>query len=285
MPHVTIRALENQLAGAEERLIAGITEALASVYGERIRPSVVVQLVGREPNRWAVGGSTRDEVAPLVTFATREAALTRPGGHQVAARLSTALTGAVVAVLGEQHRAGIVLDVVTRRDDRVAIGGNLVGEASGDTRDELRDHVEIESLRAEFTDAAMMNDHDRLASLFVADGVLRIPDADIEAVGAEAIRALAVHRAATMEVFVQTTHPGVTTLDGDTATGRAYVSELIKTRDHGSLLNYAIYHDRYQRVSGTWLFAERSYEIRYFDQSPLSGGLPDPRTALGDVRG
>jgi hypothetical protein len=36
--------------------------------------------------------------------------------------------------------------------------------------DAIADRVEIEALRGEFTDAAMMRDDDRLASLFTADG-------------------------------------------------------------------------------------------------------------------
>jgi hypothetical protein len=37
------------------------------------------------------------------------------------------------------------------------------------------DRVEIEALRREFSDAAMMRDYDRLASLFTPDGALRCP--------------------------------------------------------------------------------------------------------------
>ena len=44
----------------------------------------------------------------------------------------------------------------------------------------IADRVEIEALRGEFTDAAMMRDYDRLASLFTPDGALRIPDASVE---------------------------------------------------------------------------------------------------------
>ena len=36
----------------------------------------------------------------------------------------------------------------------------------------IADRVEIEALRGEFTDVVMMNDHDRLASLFTPDGTL-----------------------------------------------------------------------------------------------------------------
>ena len=100
----------------------------------------------------------------------------------------------------------------------------------------IADRVEIEALRGEFTDAVMMNDHGRLASLFTPDGTVRIPDGNIEAVGREEIRALGERRQAIADYFIQTAHPGIIQLDGDTATGRAYLSELIHLRDGRSQL-------------------------------------------------
>jgi SnoaL-like domain len=60
-------------------------------------------------------------------------------------------------------------------------------------------------------------------------------------------------------------------LDGDTASGRAHICELIRFSDGRSELNYAIYHDRYQRTGDGWKFTERVYEVRYLDHSPLAG--------------
>ena len=51
------------------------------------------------------------------------------------------------------------------------------------------DRVEIEALRGEFTDAAMMCDYDRLALLFTPDGALRMPNVPVELVGREQILA------------------------------------------------------------------------------------------------
>jgi ketosteroid isomerase-like protein len=139
----------------------------------------------------------------------------------------------------------------------------------------IADRVEIEALRGEFTDAVMMNDHDRLAALFTHDGALRIPDANIELGGRAEIRALGEQRQALADYFVQTIHPGMIRLDGDTASGRAYISELVHLGDGNSHLNYAVYHDRYQRTSDGWKFTERVYEIRYLDTSPLAGSAPN----------
>jgi len=77
-----------------------------------------------------------------------------------------------------------------------------------------------------------------------------------------------------VDYLVQTTHPGTIELDGDTASGRAYISELIRLRDGRSELNYAICHDRYRRTPDGWRFAERVYEIRYLDPTPLPGSAP-----------
>jgi ketosteroid isomerase-like protein len=138
----------------------------------------------------------------------------------------------------------------------------------------IADRVEIEALRGEYTDAAMMCDYDRVASLFTPDGVLRMPNVPVDLEGRDQIRGWSDRREALVEHFIQTTHPGTIQLDGDTATGRAYLHELIRLRDGGSYLNYAIYHDRYQRTADGWKFTERVYEVRYLDTTPLPGFPP-----------
>jgi hypothetical protein len=47
------------------------------------------------------------------------------------------------------------------------------------------DRVEIEALRGEFTDAVMMRDYDRVASLFTPDGALRMPNVPAQLAGRE----------------------------------------------------------------------------------------------------
>ena len=153
----------------------------------------------------------------------------------------------------------------------------------------IADRVEIEALRGEFTDAVMMRDYDRVASLFIPDGALRMPKIPAELAGREEIRAWGERVPALVDYLVQTTHPGTIQLDGDTASGRAYLQELARLRDGRSELNYAIYHDRYQRVGDGWKFTERVYEVRYRDTTPLAGmapgaaGFADDR--LGERRG
>ena len=145
----------------------------------------------------------------------------------------------------------------------------------------IADRVEIDALRGEFTDAVMMGDYDRVASLFTQDGAVRIPEIHAEAVSREEIRAGIERLQGLWDYFVQTTHPGTIQLDGDTASGHAYIAELGRFRDGRSELNYAVYHDRYQRTGDGWKFTERVYEVRYLDTTPLAGSAPH---AAGGVR-
>jgi ketosteroid isomerase-like protein len=145
----------------------------------------------------------------------------------------------------------------------------------------IADRVEIEALRGEYTDAAMMHDYDRLASLFTHDGAVRIPHINAEAVSRAEIRAGAERLQGLWDYFVQTAHQGTIQLAGDTASGRAYIAELGRLRDGSSQLNYAIYHDRYQRTPDGWKFTERVYEVRYLDTTPLAGSAPN---ATGGAR-
>ena len=145
----------------------------------------------------------------------------------------------------------------------------------------IADRVEIEALRAEFTDAGMMRDYDRFASLFTQDGAWRMPHIAEELVGREEIRAAIERLQGRWDYFVQTVHPGVTEVDGDTAVGRSFVNEFGRLRDGighlrdgSSYLNYSVYHDRYERTAEGWRFAERLYEIRYVDTTPLAGSPP-----------
>jgi SnoaL-like domain len=108
----------------------------------------------------------------------------------------------------------------------------------------VADHVEIEALRGEFTDAVMMRDYGRVAPLFTPDGALRMPNLPAELVGREQIRAGGERVPALVDFLVQTTHPGAIRLDGD----------------------------RYQRTGEGWKFTERVYEVRYLDTTPPTEG-------------
>jgi hypothetical protein len=143
----------------------------------------------------------------------------------------------------------------------------------------MADRLEIEALRSEIVDAALMRDYDRFASLFTPDGKWRLPYINLELVGREEIRSGIERMQGDWEYFVQTTHPGTIQLEGGTASGRAYICEFGHLRAGMSIRAYGIWHDRYRRTTDGWKFTERVYEIQYIDTTPLTGS-PDPAVVI-----
>ena len=144
----------------------------------------------------------------------------------------------------------------------------------------LADRVEIEALRGEFTDAVMMRDYDRLASLFTQDGAVRMPHINAEATSREEIRAGIERMQGLWDTSCKTR---TRARSSSTATPRSAVhtSQSSLHGRGGSHLNYAVYHDRYQRTPDGWKFTERVYEVKYLDTTPLRGSAPQ---AAGGAR-
>ncbi|BCY11745.1 hypothetical protein [Actinoplanes sp. L3-i22] len=128
MPHVTLYALEDDLAGREPGIIGGLTDAVVSVYGEWARASVDVRLIGIPAGRWARGGVPVTTAAPSVTFGLREEVFARPDAAEVTARLVAAFTDAVTAVFGDGYREDVLVELVGQPTTRSGLGGTLISE-------------------------------------------------------------------------------------------------------------------------------------------------------------
>ncbi|MEU0554369.1 hypothetical protein [Dactylosporangium sp. NPDC006015] len=126
MPHVTLHALETDLAGREAGLIRELTDAVVSVYGEWARPSVDVRLIGIPAGRWARGGVPVASAAPSVTFGMREEVFARPDAAGVVARLVSAFTDAVTAVFGDDCRDEVLVELVGQPTSRSGLGGKVI---------------------------------------------------------------------------------------------------------------------------------------------------------------
>ena len=115
------------------------------------------------------------------------------------------------------------------------------------------DRFEIAALQAEVTDALMMHDYERISNLFTEDCVVRVPHINARVVGREQISAGAERAQDEMwDYFVQITHPGAVKVDGDTASGRAYLLEFGQFLDGSAHRNYGVYHDSYRRTVEGW---------------------------------
>lgn len=76
-----------------------------------------------------------------------------------------------------------------------------------------------------------------------------------------------------LTIVVQLVHNGSVTVDGDTASGRWYVSEHLKRTSGVKGMLLAWYDDSYVRVDGQWLFASRSLGSLYHGPADLSGAF------------
>jgi phenylpyruvate tautomerase PptA (4-oxalocrotonate tautomerase family) len=126
MPHLTVHALEGDLAGREAALAEALTASVAAVYGQWARELVSVQLIGLPTGRWAIGGQLVQTTSPAITFSVREAMFTRPDAHELIPLLIASVTDAVASVVGEQSRAGISVELVATPAGRTGLGGVLV---------------------------------------------------------------------------------------------------------------------------------------------------------------
>ena len=125
MPHLTVRALEGDLAGREAALAGALTDSIASVYGEWARELVTVQLIGLPVGRWAVGGRLVQTASPAVTLGVREAMFARPDAEELIRTLIASLTDAVASVFGEQTRPRTTVELVATPAGRTGVGGLL----------------------------------------------------------------------------------------------------------------------------------------------------------------
>lgn len=122
MPHLTVHLPEDRLAGREPELVAALTEAVVDVYGEWARELVGVRLAGVPAGRFAQGGEAVDAGAS-VTLGVRAGLFDREDAESLTARLGAGLTDAITKVLGEEFRAGTMVELVASPPERTFVGG------------------------------------------------------------------------------------------------------------------------------------------------------------------
>ncbi|MGW2229309.1 tautomerase family protein [Streptomyces formicae] len=124
MPHLTAHLAEDRLTGNEPALIAALTDAVVGVYGEWARDLVSVRLAGVPAGRFARGGKAVDTNVSVV-LGVRAGVFDRPDAARIAARLGAALTDAIARVVGDDLRAGTMVELVASPQERTFVGGAL----------------------------------------------------------------------------------------------------------------------------------------------------------------
>ncbi|WP_328765795.1 tautomerase family protein [Streptomyces sp. NBC_00267] len=105
-------------------LVAALTDAVVDVYGEWARDLVSVRLAGVPAGRFAQGGKAVDTNASVI-LGVRAGVFDRPDAAQITARLGTGLTDAITRVVGDDLRAGTMVELVASPPERTFVGGAL----------------------------------------------------------------------------------------------------------------------------------------------------------------
>jgi hypothetical protein len=138
------------------------------------------------------------------------------------------------------------------------------GAADAELRSML-DQFAVGRLQAAYGDAVSRRAWDEVPAMFAPHCTVELDlrDATTRTVtGGEAMTAFIAASIERFEFFEFALLNSVVDIapPGDVATGRLYMWELRQDRETGRWSNaYGLYRDRYQRLDGRWLFAERRY--------------------------
>ena len=136
----------------------------------------------------------------------------------------------------------------------------------------VEDRLEIHALAARFSDAVNERDVTVFGQLWASGHpIWEIgPPLRSRAEGIDEIIAMLERLLQIQRYFMQMTHSGVVTIDGDRATARFVERE--RGRGDGSYYdNLAVYDDVLVREPAGWRFLERHYHYRFLDQTPFEG--------------
>lgn len=124
----------------------------------------------------------------------------------------------------------------------------------------FEDRVAINDALARYADGVNRRDPVLWASSWdeEAEWYLFGPD---PVVGREAIVAAWKEAMAGFPFVVMSVSQGAVEIDGDTASGRSYSSEIARTPDGKRMRVHGCYEDRYRKRDGVWGFAFRKFAV------------------------
>lgn len=127
----------------------------------------------------------------------------------------------------------------------------------------VRDQLEIRCLIERYSDACCQRSADLLMALWADDCRWSVPDMEgLEDVrGKQAIRTIWEGAQGLFPFAFLACTPGVIEIDGDSAWARTYTAEILKDTQGGGRKAVGIYHDKFGKRDGRWLFTERTWHM------------------------
>jgi len=131
------------------------------------------------------------------------------------------------------------------------------------------DKFEIQTLSQRYGDAVMRHDAADWGACWATDGAWHIGPEPI--VGRDNIVAAWSGMMAGFPFAVFLAQPAMVEVNGDTATSRNYVQEILQGADGNAFRIIGCYNDECVREGGKWVFAARRYTVLYRGPVDLSG--------------
>jgi ketosteroid isomerase-like protein len=128
----------------------------------------------------------------------------------------------------------------------------------------MTDEVAIQQVISRYNEAASCAQWDEAVATYLPDGVWEFAKSGRRFQGRDAIREALIGFTSALEYVVQINAPAVIAVDGDQATARSAIRESGKFagRDEG-IEGFGIYGDRLVRTVDGWLFANRTFDLRW----------------------
>jgi uncharacterized protein (TIGR02246 family) len=123
------------------------------------------------------------------------------------------------------------------------------------------DELAIRQLAAEYIDAVNRYVGEDWIATWADDATWNLMG--MEVAGRDAIYELWKGAMSTFEFAFMMLNSGTVNVDGDSASGRWYVTEHIKPKEGDNNLTLGVYDDSYVKRDGKWLFADRRYHVLY----------------------
>ena len=128
----------------------------------------------------------------------------------------------------------------------------------------MNDKHEIIELLARYADGVNCRDIEAWSAVWVEDCIYNL-NGELVVKGRDAIVELYAKSMGSVEAMLQLVHNGTVEVDGDSATGRWYVTEYRVMDADKSVFVVGCYQDRYVRTADGWKFLERNFDQIYLE--------------------
>lgn len=139
---------------------------------------------------------------------------------------------------------------------------------------EFEDRFAIRELIDRYCDAVNERDWDAFAGCFAEDGVWDVgPPISFRHEGRSQIFNFVRTEVPKRECIIQTAHAVKITLNGDAATARSTMREIIRSPDGSGMQMWATYYDTLIRAAEGWQFKLRKLGLTLFEAEAPSGTM------------